>query len=91
MKQVTRFEMNGDILTLHFRDDSDPNTDSYSINVNWKINIEVQKVICAAIRVVATYLLTENKNLKDIHQDELEYLFQQLLKGPLPPEPPSGY
>ena len=82
MKKVTSFEIKGEILTLHYFDDTEPSLDSHSASVNWKVHPEVKKVLYAMMEVLGTYLLTDNKNLLEAQQEDLEELFQKLLKEP---------
>jgi len=89
MKTLTRIELVNDQLIIRYTDDTDKIAAERAMIIKWPDHPAIVKLFKAFQEVLGTYFLTENQNLDNVPEAELDELFKKLLEEPQAPEQPQ--
>lgn len=70
----------GDMLQIHYRDDTNDDIDERVALIRWKRHPKIVKLITEFEKIVGVYFLTSNKNLDQLDDADIEDLLRKLLR-----------
>ena len=77
---ITGVAVQGDILQIHYRDDTSDDIDERVAIIRWKRHPKMAKLIQEFEKIVGVYFLTSNKNLDRLDDADIEDLLRNLLR-----------
>ncbi|KKM04490.1 hypothetical protein LCGC14_1763700 [marine sediment metagenome] len=79
--KVIGVEIKRDVLFIHYTEEKDKIVETRIAAIHWKTNPVLAKVVQAFAEVVSNYALSGNRNLEKVETEQLEQLFNDLLRG----------